>query len=201
MTEQKYLRLFFTRYWKFWIGALVVGVVLGYFISYRLQPSYQGSVNFTVNRVAEDGGSTNYYRYDGYYAAQAALLARNDLLGWLQSPQTVYEVYREAQLEYLAKKAGTGISKLFVPLDTVSQNATITFATKNEQDSSQLASTLAKYVQDNYRPANYTVSSGKPVVLAIEPQKRIITLGVGLVGLFLAFVISLMMHYFSQSES
>jgi len=63
----------------------------------ELKPaSYEALVSFSVQKVNRQ--STNDFQYDNYYAIQASELLGNTIVGWLESPDLIASVYRQAGL-------------------------------------------------------------------------------------------------------
>ncbi len=201
MSEVKYIQLFAKTYWKWWLGALIVGLLVGYIASQRLKPAYEGSVSFTLHRnPALSQSSTPFYLYDGYYSEQAALLDRNNFLGWLKSPRTVHDVYERAHLD-LPQASSAGLSRFFkVASDTPTNSVDVTLSTGNSDSSQHLSEALVAYAKDSFKVDNVTLSATNPLILLVQPSQKLIILGVGLAVLLFTFVVTLLNHYFTAEK-
>ncbi len=202
MTERKYIQLFVRSYWRWWIGALIVGLIIGGLAVARLKTSYEGSVTFTIHKKPDVVQSNApFYTYDGYYASQASVLARNSFAAWINSPKVVYDIYQQADAT-LKQKGAADLARQFTVSDDIDVTAaSVSFRTNTEEQSKKVSQSLINYAKANYASGTNTeVNSSDPLILALEPPKKIIVVGVGLALTLVAFVLSLLVHYFQDEK-
>ena len=199
MTEQKYIQTFARAYWKWWLAALLVGLALGWYLAHNVKPSYEGTVSVLVSRNPESiSSNAPVYRYDGYYGEQAAFSVRNTFITWVKSPQTVINIYRAAGVEDKARQAGANVSKLFVVPDAISNQADVTFRYGDEATAHRLGQALVNEIKTNYQPADYTIKTDTPAIVAVVPPQKVVVAGAAFALLLIVFTISLLYHYFSE---
>lgn len=201
MTEQQEISQFANKFWKWWLLSLVFGLILGSFLSKNIKPSYEGAVSFSLNRNAETTpASADYYRYDNYYAEQAAVMARNNLAGWLHAPKTVYDIYVAAGLPAPDARSPMSLSKSFTTSELIASNVDVSYKTGKQEETERLGKALVDYTQKNFPITGYTLKASDPLTTMVQPSTKIVVLGSGLALLLLSFLWSLLAHYFSPSK-
>ncbi len=202
MTEQAHFRSFFGRFWLAWVIALIVGIALGYVVTKTMKPTYEGAVAITMQRSVDPSqDSGNFYRYDGYYAQQSISLARNNLVAWLHSPKTVYDIYTQAGLQTSAQQSSTALARLFTIPDSISPEADVTLSAKTSDQATRLSQALVDYAQKNYHATGYQLAMSDPLIVAVQPPKTLIVLASAFGLLVIAFVVTLVVHYFTPSRA
>ncbi len=204
MSEQRYIKQFVARYWKIWVVALALGLILGWWGSSQFKASQEGTVTFTVMRNKDSNqDNTSIYKYDGYYTLESEILARNNLLAWLKSPKTISDVYTAASLPLPSVSSSGSLSKLFTLPDitSISSNVDVTYEASSEDQAKQLGKSLAEYTNQNYKIPNYIINASSPVVISIAPPRAIIFVAITLALLLVAFVGSLFVHYFAVDSN
>lgn len=202
MSEQKQLIHFIKGFWLWWLVALVVGGLAGYFAYNRIQPKYEGVVGFSLTKsrdlVQKD---TNFYLYDGYYSEQAGVSARNNLDTWVRSPQTVYAVYQLAGVE-LPKKSIESLGLTFQTNEAPEANSVdVSFSSDSRVTSEKLGEALTDYVQKNFKASASEIQAREPIVVEVKPASWLVTL-VGALGLaFFVFVVTMLIHYFRDETA
>jgi hypothetical protein len=202
MTEQNYLKSFIKDWWKYWLVGTLFGLVLGYLTTARLMPKYQGLVLFTlVNKPALVQKDTPFYLYDGYYNEQAALTARNNLANWLTASKTVYDIYSLAGITPSAPSAQS-LNRLFEISDingtTGANTVNLITTSGTQQEADRLAKAVIDYTRDHYMSDSVTPVMSGPLVLEVQPTKKLILLGITLATAFSVFLLTLIIHYFKQ---
>lgn len=201
MTEKKYIQSFVRSNGKWWLGALVAGLVIGFISANRLEPSYESSVSFTLTKnPASAQNTTDYYTYDGYYRDQASVIARNNLVAWVKSPTTVNAVYNDAQVT-LPSNSTDGLSRSFKVNEATNSNVVdVNVTSSKEDEAKQLAGALVNVVKNGYGASDLTVSASSPLIVAVEPPKQIIMVGIALAITAAVFVITLINQYFKSED-
>lgn len=201
MTEQQYLTHYTQRFWKYWIVALIIGLIIGYLGSSRLRPSYEGTVSFRVDRTAEvDQSSVGFYTYDGYYAGQAALAIRDNFTAWLKSPHTVHSMYTTASLP-TPSGATESLSQLIKVSDIQRVNTVDATVTQDTSDKAeQLIKGLVTYAGSAYPNGEIKLTATSPLVVEVLPPRMLIWAGTALAITLLGVFITLLLHYFTQDK-
>lgn len=200
MTETQQLVSFAQKYWKLWIAGLAIGLIAGFFIAKQLKPSFEGTTTFSITRNAESTGDADYFRYDNYYAEQAAVLQRNNLVGWLRSPKTVYDIYTNSGLGGANERSALSLNKSFTFSESTANTADVVYRTGNADETEKLGQALIDYTQKNYKPSGYTITASLPLVLTVQPSLTLVTLASGVAITTLAFLWSLLAHYFATNK-
>ncbi len=198
MSERKYLHNLVETYWRYWVFALAVGLVVGAAAVSRLRPTYDGVTTFSLTKPTQtrpDQGA--FYTYDGYYIEQTAILARNNLVAWMKSPSTISQVYEQAKITppNLTIKNS---SQIVMSKDTGANNSLIVALRSDNPDKAKaLVSALVEIVKRQYQPlVAVEVTATDPLMLTNAPPRTVTFIGVAMGVVFAVFSITVLTHYF-----
>lgn len=202
MTEQKYIKSFVTNYWKIWIIAALVGLVLGGLIAKRLKSSYEGAVSFQLSRQqTAEQASSPFYLYDGYYNEQTSILARSNFLNWVTTPRAIYDIYKEAGYEDQVTSTNKTANYLKAnDANFATNTAVLTYKMPVRNEAEKLGETVVTYVTNNYKVDGVTISASEPLVLETQPKRALTALAVAIAVTFAAMFVSLLVHFFRSDE-
>lgn len=184
--------------------ALVVGI-LSVLIAQFLPAKYDASVALNVIRVNRE--ETGDYQYDGFYAIQASNLFAETIVSWLETPAVVKEIFEQSgkkdAIASLSDFAGA-----FKAKKLSSQNITVKFSSKTEEEAKTLASSLISVVEKksqtsletSKKEAVFEIKSADPVIVK-RAYDAAITFFAGLItGLVLGILWAMGRNYFAQQK-
>lgn len=201
MTEQQHIKSFVYNFWKYWLGAAIIGLALGFILVSQLKPKYEGSVTFGLKKEPQvDQSKATFYTYDGYYSEQSAILARNSFMAWLIAPQTVDAVYKAAQVS-LGKQSVESLSRVFKVNEVQNVNTVdLSFSASKRSDAEKIGAAVVDQVAKMYKGNDTTIQAQTPLVLEVFPPKNLVALAVALATTLAVFFISLLVHYFKPEK-
>ena len=185
--------------------ALIVGI-LAVLIAEFLPAKYDASVALNVIRVNRE--ETSDYQYDGFYAIQASNLFAETIVSWLETPAVVKDIYEQSG----KKGAISGLSSLcgaFKTKKLSSQNITVKFSSKTEEEAKMLASSLVSVVEKKSqmsletakKEAVFEVKSADPVIIK-RAYGAAITFFAGLItGLVFGILWATGKNYFYENRN
>ncbi len=149
--------------------AMIVGI-LSVLITKFLPAKYDASVALNVIRVNRE--ETGDYQYDGFYAIQASNLFAETIVSWLETPAVVKEIYEQSG----RKDAVLSLSDFagaFKAKKLSSQNITVKFSSKTEEEAKTIASSLISVVEKksqvsletSEKEAVFEIKSADPVII------------------------------------
>ena len=200
MSEQKYIKLIVKNYWNWWVGALIIGLIVGLMLTSNIKPTYSGSVLFSINRQEKvSQSSANYYLYDGYYSGQGAMGERDDLANWIASPVNVQAALTQAGQSTMANSSG--LDKFFT-MDTTqpSNQLTVDYTGKDQTVAKAIGDSLVSQVASNYKADGYTIEASKTFVTTAKSSNSLILAAIALGLALLTLVITLFVHYFATEN-
>lgn len=204
MTEQKYVRNFFTNYWKTWVVFLVIGLVAGYAVASLLKPKYEGAVTFTLSKKPDVAQSdAAFYVYDGYYAGLASVTVRNNFAAWLVSPKTTYDIYTQAG-EDVSKVAADKLGQFFSVNDNKDvSTVNVVFSTASHEVTGKVGKAMVDYATRTYPTlaTSADLHSSEPLVSEVAPPRLIVTIGAALALVIASFFVTLLMHYLKEDNA
>ena len=185
--------------------ALVVGIS-AVLIAKFLPVKYDASVALNVIRVNRE--ETGDYQYDGFYAIQASNLFAETIVSWLETPAVVKEIYEQSG----KKDAVLSLSDFagaFKAKKLSSQNITVKFSSKTEEEAKMLASSLVSVVakksqaslETSKKEAVFEIKSADPVIVK-RTYDAAITFFAGLItGLALGILWAAGKNYFYENRN
>lgn len=185
--------------------ALIVGI-LSVLIANLLPAKYDASVALSVIRVNRE--ETSDYQYDGFYAIQASNLFAETIVSWLETPAVVREIYEQSG----KKDAVASLSDFagaFKAKKLSSQNITVKFSSKTEEEAKTLASSLVSVVEKksqtsletSKKESVFEIKSADPVIVK-RAYDAAITFFAGLItGLALGILWAMGKNYFYENRN
>lgn len=171
---------------------------ISYDIAVALVTNYEGK------NVSENAAP--YYRFDGFYAFQAAERFSQVVVGVLKSANAASEIYQRAGIPLEATSI-SALSKMFKPQKTTERVVEVTFSATSKEEGGKLAKALAEFMNVQAQIASkaskegsFSVAVSEPVVLKTTSHLLIWTL-IGLLGGFglsVSFVV--LIYYFKEDE-
>ncbi|TAN57898.1 hypothetical protein EPN15_02700 [Patescibacteria group bacterium] len=185
--------------------AMIVGI-LSVLITKFLPAKYDASVALNVIRVNRE--ETGDYQYDGFYAIQASNLFAETIVSWLETPAVVKEIYEQSG----RKDAVLSLSDFagaFKAKKLSSQNITVKFSSKTEEEAKTIASSLVSVVEKksqasletSEKEAVFEIKSADPVIIKRNYDAGI-TFFAGLItGLALGILWAAGRNYFYENRN
>lgn len=192
---KKHLRTFL-----FVIFVVLVGG-LTYF--YTRPVSYDASLALNITRKGVD--QTTDYKYDYYYKLGADEKFADTIVEWLKSPSTVARIYENSGISsssFSIKK----LTKLLKPEKRSSQLVSVSFSSSNEKELKNISDSIKKEISKNTNDLNYLqkdinwfdIFGGEMVIVKHSVNPLIVIVGLLFFGIFLAFWVVLIAHYFKE---
>ncbi|MFC1640627.1 hypothetical protein ACFL2D_01110 [Patescibacteria group bacterium] len=187
------------------ISAVGVGAALA--LRAMQPPVFEASRAVTISRV--NAQETKDYKYDNFYAIQASELFSRTVVGWIETPAIVIDVYSEAgidapndNLNSLAKVIkGTRIAPQVVQID---------FDHTDKEEASKLADSVINVIQREVDKENeatkddeayFHIEATKTIVVEQTKHYPLIAVISFLVSLFIGYNIALLRHYLKKEEA
>lgn len=163
---------------------------------------YETSVSLFLNR--QDTQATDQFKYDGYYALQAADLVADQLEKALQSPEIVNAVYEQSGLQPGFGNL-KGYKKKFTAHKMSGQHVEIGFVSTSAIEAERLSGALTTVANRRLSEMSaasagelsFSVSSNRPVTLEKHPDLGLIALLGAVSGLALGIFLSFLKKYLS----
>ena len=95
MTPRDYLKIVKSNKILIFVCAILCGLLALIFSAVK-PVSYETSIAFSIQKVNRQ--DTAEFQYDNYYSIQASELLGNSIVGWLESPEIIREVYQAADV-------------------------------------------------------------------------------------------------------
>lgn len=169
-------------------GVVVALVAFGY--SYFRKDYYDVSLALSVSRASTQ--QTQDYQYDGYYIIQASELFTDTVKQWINSPEVVTNVYKEAEIDSEAKSLKE-LQKKFKADKLSSQYLEIKFTAKDEDTAKKLSSSLVATLQSkaytlgwaSRSQTTFAILGAEPIIMKNEADLLVNTLLGLVIGLFI----------------
>lgn len=196
MTEKQHLHFFIRHSWPIWVVGLVVGLVAARLVVVKLKPHYDGVVSFTLAaKQPLSQSTTGFYLYDGFYAQQAAIGARNNLSAWVKSPLTVQDILQKSGVDL----TGLSLNDLGRAFKVSSGNAVVvdvSFSSNSQPRTISIGQHLVTKVKADYREADISVVSSEPLITVVTASKPLVFAATTAASVIFALAISLIAAYF-----
>lgn len=202
MHPKNYLQVIIRH--KFTIVASIVLCGLAALIySYVKSQAFSSNVSMSFHRVNKE--ATADYQYDNYYAGKAVEIVSNTVVGWLQTPNVVQEIYTEAKVvpDDIYKD-----TKKFKPKQVSAHQVEMRLVNKNRQDLEKLSKATVAVMKNkvaslevtNEQKNAFDVIIDEPIITEIKYSPWMLTL-IGLVaGLFVGIGLAFLWEYFKSEE-
>lgn len=202
---------------KNWILIVLITLVAGfsaYFFTNSQKPIYEGGLTMMVSPVPKDDGiNKNYYSYDGFYALQSSQLFTNNISSWLNSPDVVIDIYKQAKINIDASQVTelkTKISTTLRSAQSANNMVDALFTDSKKENITKLSDAAFIIIDEKVQQFNQSTSNkityrverlANPFSVEILPKVNLNTtiglIGGFILGIFLAFLI----NYFQKSKS
>jgi len=166
--------------------------------------SYDTNLVLSVYRVNKQ--DTKDFQYDNYYAIQSSELVGNSIVGWLETPNVIYEIYDRADLTIQSEEAKKFIKK-FRAKQISSHSVNIAFNQADRESSEKIAGSLVDVIKekvsgveitDNNNNNSFEVSASDSIISEKKYDPILLTI-IGLItGLFVGIGLSFIFQYFKE---
>lgn len=206
MEIKEYLKIF--RKSAVIILLCVIFVTLGaYVFTVRQKVVFEGNGSLTIIPKPATTTKSNFYEYDGYYALQASGLLGNSITAWLQSPDVVFEIYKQAGIDTtgLSAKQLVKSMKAEMLVGTFAVKFQIKNSDRNRAESlakstiSVIQNKTAEFNQKAGTKINFELQADPPVITELKPKKELELIAGALAGLILGIFLSFVLEYFKKS--
>lgn len=193
---------------KYWYILLIfVVVITGSALLFRKsQPvSYEASRALTIARGNLQ--QTDDYKYDNYYAIQASELFGRTVVGWLETPSLVLDIYNASGVATPSSDLNA-LSNKFKATRLAPQVIQVEFSESNPENARKVSDAVVTIMQREVEKVNaasqedayFTLQKTDTVVNEKSKQYPMVGLVSFLVGLFLGYNALLLVHYIKKHE-
>jgi len=203
---REYLKIFQKHFWLILISIILIAAGAFIFVK-RQKIAYEANGDLTVVPKANEQ-LKNVYEYDGYYALQAATVFNTTVSAWLQSPNTVTEIYQKAGYEINQNTKSKALSKT-IKTTLMPQSFSLRFRLQDpdKEKVAKLAKSTVVIIQDRTNifnqkagsKLNYEISASEPVIIENRPPVTLYTVAGLFAGLVLGLFLSLLLEYFKKT--
>lgn len=177
-------------------------------VSYTIRKplSYDVAVALVTNYESKAplGANQNYYRFDGFYAFQAAERFSQVIVGVLKSANAAKEIYQLAGVPLDAVSISE-LSKRFKPDKRTERVVEVTYSANTKEEAKKLGeamqhfmNTQAQIASKSSEEGSFSVATSDPVIL--RARSRLLIWGsVGFLGgLLLSIMVAGLIYYFKE---
>jgi capsular polysaccharide biosynthesis protein len=178
---------------------LVLVSGLTYF--YTRPVSYDASLAINITRKGADQATD--YKYDYYYRLGADEKFADTIVEWLKDPGTVKKIYKNSgtSLDGFSLKK---LTRLLNPEKRSSELVLVYFSSSSQDVSKNISDSIKKEISKNINDLNFMQKDANwfeivgqdPIIIKHSFDLRLIIPGLLFLGIFLAFWVVLLMHYF-----
>jgi capsular polysaccharide biosynthesis protein len=182
------------------VGTILLAV-LAVFVYHSLKPvSYATSLTLEITRKGAQ--TTADYKFDDFYRLQADERFGETIVQWLKSPAVVSKIFQTAGLD----SSGMNLRALagLIKADKLSsQLVSVSFSTKNMEESQKIYQAISKVLNDNTEKLNieqkqdnwFIIKAQEPVIIKNKNNSLLSFLASLLAGMFIGFWAVLIRHY------
>lgn len=176
------------------------------FIFVKIYPTtYTASTLLSIYRVNKE--ATEDFQYDNYYAIKAAEFVGNTVVGRLQSPEAILEIYKKAKLDrdidifHEVKK--------FRPKQLSSHLIKVRITDQSQEKAEKLAKAMAEVINDEVKKLevdpkkqnSFEIAAEGPIISTNKYNPHLVT-ALGLIcGLFLGIGLTFLFEYFRGEKT
>ena len=183
----------------------IVFAVITLVVTWQSPFSYQSSSAIEITRYqTQKQDEVNYFLYDNYYNTQVATTFSDNVVGWVSTPSTVAETFREAGLA-LPRVSLRELGKTFTAKKKVDKASVVdlSYTSNNPEKAEKLMQTLTGVLKNKVEKYNSTDSSAKFVVTTANPvviaSPKLYTLNT-IIAVFVGLFISLGYLFLKESQ-
>ena len=145
------------------------------------------------------------FQYDNYYAIQASELLGNTIVGWLESPNIIFEIYDRAELTPQPEEVDK-LARQMKAKQISSHSVKVAFNQIDRERSEKLSGSLVDVIKDKVNEVELTgndknsfeIISSNPIISEKKYDPVLITI-IGLIsGLFIGIGLGFMFEYFKE---
>lgn len=189
------------------IVMLVIVTVAGALIFRASQETqYEASRAITVTRVNVQ--ETPDYKFDDFYAIQASEFFSRTLIGWIETPAIVLDIYDDAGITAPTSSLSS-LARLFKGTRIAPQVIQVEFKHNDATEADTIADSIITVIQREVDKENsatedeayFNIEATKTVVVEQPKNYAIVGVVAFLVGLFIAYNLALLLHYLAKGET
>lgn len=206
MELREYFKIF-GRYWKVFLGVVVITSGTAFVFTKTQPESYLASTTITVNKSSTlKQSQVNYYFFDNYYNVQSSGLFSQIVTSWFGSPALVKEIYTKADLKLPEVSQGK-LAKLFKAVRTEPATINVSVVSSNKDEAGKLINAAADVMQDKAnelgradRENVYDIVKFQPIVTNTTANLWLNTI-IGLIaGIILGAILTIAIDYFRKER-
>jgi len=197
MELRDYLKIIKKHYLLILTVTILVGVSSFVFTLTRTVV-YDTSLSLFITRTTSQ--ITQDYKYDGYYAIKASELFSDTVKQWLESPEVVVEIYKQAEID-LPFKSLRKLRKVFSAYKMSSQFVEVRFKERDEQKAQKVSSAIPLVLQSKtheltgeMKDMSFSIKAANPIIVEKNPKPLLNSL----IGLISGFVLGIFIVFFKE---
>lgn len=202
MELKEYIKIIKNNSKLFWLVIFIV-VLASLLFFYFTPVSYNASLILNITRSGSAASPS--YNYGEFYRLQADEKFAETIVRWLKSPRIALDILEEAGLES-QKMSARKLSNIFKAEKMSSQVVSVSFSSPDEKQAAKTARTIIEIVSQNTENLNkdqkekdwFEIVALEPVIIKNQINYALVLAVSLVVGLFLAFWIVLLKHYFKE---
>lgn len=181
---------------------VVILTIIGSFSYFYLQPvSFETSLILNITRLGTQ--STQDYQYDDFYRLQADERFAQTVSQWLKSPRIVADILNKAGID-TKNFTLDNLSEIISAEKKSSQIVSVSFIFSNQELAKKMSIEIIKTVSQNTDKLNeeqkqmnwFKILAEDSIIVESRPNYKIVFLASFLAGIFLAFWMVMLKHYF-----
>ena len=191
------------KYWLLLVTTTLVLLVAS--LGFRaLQPdSFKASRALTISRVNIQ--ETQDYKFDNYYTIQASELFGRTVIGWLETPANVLDIYEDAGIAAPTNNLNA-LARTVDATRIAPQVIQIEFTHGNADEAKKIADSVVRIVEREISKENsqentdafFHAEASETVVVESEKYYALIAIASIVVGLFLSYNVALLLNYLAK---
>lgn len=183
MTPKNYLTIIRGQKSLIFICIILCGLLALIFSLFKPM-AYESLVSFSIQKVNRQ--DTVEFQYDNYYAMQASELLGNTVVGWLEAPDTIANVYSQAGLTPEPEELNSLVKK--IKAKQISAHlVSVRFSQSSYDRANKVATSLSEVITNKVETVETTSAKNNSfTVVASEPvitEKKYNSATVTLIGL------------------
>lgn len=202
MEFKEYLKLL-RKNFKLIAGTSLVVAISAFLFSTARPVKYDVSQSIFINKNGSQ--ETDNFKYDGYYAFEAADSLSDSIAEWLKSPEIVNAIYKESGVDPNLQNIKS-YSKMFKAKKLSAEFVEITFQSQTRDEASKVSGAIVKILESKMEAiddasnseVSFSIGAGSPVVVENKPD-ALLNFAIGIIsGLILGIFVVVGREYFHE---
>lgn len=188
---------------KLIVAVAILCGILSFVFAKFYPTTYTVSTLLAIHRVNKE--TTSDFQYDNYYGIQATEFVGNTVVSYLQSPETILEIYKETKLDQETKNIFSETKK-FRPKQLSSHLIKLRITSEDNEKAKKLVQAAVevingkvKKLETNVKNQNSFEISATESIISTNKYSPFFVGGLGLIcGLFLGVGFAFLFVYFKE---